>query len=126
MARVFGIHIVELREGITPEYFEAFVVEQFLPALPLHRTPGVTARLLRADRGDRSGRYLWMFEFDSVETRDRYFPEQNRISEETAALIAPLQDLAQTWDAASSRTKTDYIVIAENCEGSERRELAAS
>jgi hypothetical protein len=32
-------------------------------------------RLLRGDRGDREGRYLVMFEIESVERRDQLFPE---------------------------------------------------
>lgn len=114
MGKVFGIHVVELKPGVTPEFFERFVIEQFLPALPLDRTPGVKARLLRADRGERVNKYLWMFEFDSVEVRDRYFPEPQRISQELADLIAPLHAVAQGWDAASTRTKTDYVVLAES------------
>lgn len=114
MAKVFGIHVVELNPGVTPEFFEKFVIDQFLPALPMNRTPGVTVRLLRADRGDRVNKYLWMFEFDSVAVRDRYFPEPERISQELAELIAPLHEVSRVWDAASTRTKTDYIVLAES------------
>ena len=50
MAKVFGLHVVELNAGTTPEFFERFVIKQFLPALPLDRTPGVKAYLLKADR----------------------------------------------------------------------------
>lgn len=114
MSKVYGIHIVELNAGVTPAEFERFVLEEFLPALPLDRTPGVTARLLRADRGDRIHQYLFMFEFDSVATRDRYFPEPQRISDELATLIAPLRELSATWTALSNRIKTDYVVIGEN------------
>lgn len=114
MAKVFGIHVVELNAGTTPDFFERFVVEEFLPALPLRRTPGVKASLLRADRGARANQYLWMFEFDSVEIRDRYFPEPQKISDELKALIEPLHELAQIWDGASTRTKTDYVVLASS------------
>lgn len=114
MAKVFGIHVIELSEGTTPEFFEKFVIEQFLPALPLSLTPGVKASLLKADRGARADQYLWMFEFDSVETRDKYFPRPQSISDELKRLIEPLHDLAQIWDRASSRTKTDYVVLAQN------------
>jgi hypothetical protein len=114
LPKVFGIHIVELNEGVTAEFFERFVVEQFLPALPLKQTPGVKAYLLKADRGERQNKYVWMFEFDSIETRNRYFPAVNRISPELAKLIEPLRELSQVWTAASTRAKTDYIVLAES------------
>ena len=32
-------------------------------------------RLLKGDRGDREGKYLVMFEVESVERRDELFPE---------------------------------------------------
>lgn len=113
MAKVFGVHVVELKPGTTPEFFERFVLEQFLPALPLDRTPGVRAYLLKADRGARANQFLWMFEFDSVEIRDRYFPEVLAISNELKALIEPLHDVAQIWERASTRTKTDYVVLGQ-------------
>ena len=72
MAKVFRIHVVELNAGTTPEFFERLVIEHFLAALPLDRTPGVKA-YLQGGPGARVNQYLWMFEFDSVETRNRYF-----------------------------------------------------
>lgn len=105
---------MELNPEIAPESFERFVLDQFLPALPLDRTPGVRAYLLKADRGARANQYLWMFEFDSVEVRDRYFPGPQTISDELKALIEPLHDLAQIWDSSSTRTKTDYVVLGQN------------
>jgi hypothetical protein len=114
MTKVYGIHVVELREGITPEFFEKFVTEQFLPALPLDKTPGVRASLLKGERGARIHQYVFLFEFDNIDTRNRYFPEPLRISQELAELIAPLRDVATVWDRASQRVKTDYLVIATN------------
>ena len=114
MPIVFGIHVVKLNEGITTEFFEEFVTEEFLPALPLESTPGVKVYLLKGDRGDSIHKYIRMFEFDSVETRDRYFPEPTAISPGLAKLMAPLRELSQTWTAASRRTKTDYVVLVQS------------
>jgi len=116
MSKVYGVHVVELNEGITPEFFERFVIEEFLPALPLNRTPGVRASILKGERGARIGEYLFLFEFDSIEVRNRYFPEQFRISQELADLIAPLRRVSTVWDQATRRVKTDYIVMATNPE----------
>lgn len=116
MAKVYGIHVVELNRGVTPAAFEQFVVTRFLPALPFDKTPGVKASLLRADRGARLNEYVFLFEFDSVATRDRYFPEPQRVSEELLRLIAPLRELSEMWTALSTRTKTDYVVVAASGE----------
>ncbi|HBY92930.1 MAG: hypothetical protein M5U01_14885 [Ardenticatenaceae bacterium] len=111
MARVFGIHVVELCPGVTAEEFERFVLETFLPALPVSQTPGVDIHLLKGDRGERAGKYIFMFEFDSIEARNRYFPAPGRPSEELKRLIEPLRPLSKKWEALSARAKTDYVVL---------------
>ncbi len=111
MSMVYGVHMVELNPGVDTEDFEAFVLGKFLPALRNLKAPGVEFHLLKADRGERDGKYLFLMLFDSVETRDRYFPGHNRPSPELLALIKPLQSLSEKWDRLSARSKTDYVIL---------------
>ena len=69
MSRVFGMHMIALRPGVKAEDFEKFVIEE---AYPFPWPSEVY--LLKGDRGDREGKYLVMYEFESVEARDRSFP----------------------------------------------------
>ena len=79
MARVFGMHEVELRPGVDPQEFERFVTEE-LSAVP--QFPGWRSYLLKGDRGVRTGKYLWIFEVDSVAARDRFAPTPDTDSAE--------------------------------------------
>jgi hypothetical protein len=72
MAKVYSLHMVALKAGASGPEFERFFHEGIEPG----PTPqGLRMRLLKGDRGDREGKYLVMFEVDSVERRDELFPE---------------------------------------------------
>jgi hypothetical protein len=72
MAKVYSLHMVALKAGASGAEFERFFHEELEPG----PTPdGLRLRLLKGDRGDREGRYLVMFEVESVERRDQLFPE---------------------------------------------------
>jgi hypothetical protein len=53
---------------VKPEDFEKFVIEE---VYSLPQEEGEQVYLLKGDKGDRVGKYLFMLEFESVEARDR-------------------------------------------------------
>lgn len=74
---------------------------------------------MRGERGPRSGKYLIIFEIDSPEARDRYYPEEGHASREqgerfdqqhpeSAAAMERLSAMIVDLDVA-----TDYVGIAE-------------
>jgi len=77
-AKVFGIHTIELHPGVKGEDFEKFYLEEFSPQLPT--LEGWTTHLLKGERGIGTGRYLVMFEIESVAARDRYYPSPDQPS----------------------------------------------
>src|SRR5919206_4944825 len=77
MARLVSIHEIELAEGADAVEFERLVAEGG-PQLPV----GWKSRLLRGDRGERAGKYAILYEIDSPEARDRYFPADGQRSED--------------------------------------------
>lgn len=113
MSRVLGLHVVELRPGVTPEQFEHFVIDEYLPALagPLSQLSGIEVHLLRCDRGEQEGQYIFMFEFESVEARDRYFPTPGVPGKALLPFIESLQPVTTKWEALSKRTKNDYVML---------------
>ena len=113
MPRVYGLHRVRLRPGVEPAEFERFALQELLPALRSVRAPGVEFALLHGVRGRETGEYQFMMTFDSVETRDRYFPEETRASPELIELVRPLQSLSEVWDRLSERDKTDWVVLGD-------------
>jgi hypothetical protein len=115
MAKVFGIHMIGLRPRVKAEDFERFMVEEVLPS---GLFPGVRQRLLKGDRGDREGKYLFLFEFESVEVRDRLFPAPDERSEEGQRHIDSWRALWEKWAGFASwpgtpTIYTDYVAVEE-------------
>jgi hypothetical protein len=124
MAKVFGMHMIVLNPGVSEEEFEKFATEA-VPKMPLWE--GWKSYLLKGDRGDREGKYLWLIEIDSVEARDRIMPSHNVASEEAQqrgeALSAEekqqQQEMAEKLATftpsivGENTVYTDYVVIAE-------------
>ena len=59
MAKIIGIHPLELRDSVQAETLETFCKDELLPALSA--LPGTTARLFKGDKGARDGKYLLFF-----------------------------------------------------------------
>jgi hypothetical protein len=72
MAKVYSLHSIALKAGASGPDFERFFREEIAP---VPGPNGLTMRLLKGDRGDREGKYLVMFEVESVERRNQLFPE---------------------------------------------------
>src|SRR5687768_13365970 len=72
MARLYGAHTIVLRPGVAGPDFERFVREEWRPA----ELPGITTTILKGERGEQTGTYLMLFEFEDEAVRDRYWPPQ--------------------------------------------------
>ena len=112
MPKVFGLHEVELPTGVTPEEFERGFGKE-LASLPDYQ--GWKTYLLKGDRGDRAGKFLMLFEIDSVEARDRYFPRPQEESEEARRFAEQHPEAEAVWEKYAflfgPHSATDYIVV---------------
>jgi hypothetical protein len=112
MAKVFVVVPLELHPGVNGEDFEKFWIEEYAP---IGLRLGVIGRALKADRGERAGKYAMIWEWASVESRDRVFPPQGQISEEGLRLLGP------DWEKLSKKLNTfitgwpntDYVEIGK-------------
>jgi hypothetical protein len=115
MPKVFAQHEIELRPGVSEEEFETFFATE-IGSSPIY--PGWWAQLLKADRGERAGKYLVIFEIESIEMRDRYFPTAGERSEEAGQFTQQHPEIAamfEKWGTLASppgQVYTDYIVVA--------------
>ena len=112
MPKVFGIREIELRADADPNEYERFCREELMPQLALD---GWEVHLLRGDRGSREGRFAWLFEIESTDARDRYFPSHDQLSDEMARWFeqhpeASAALLPGTFVAAED--DTDYLDIS--------------
>ena len=109
MAKVLCIHQFMLRPGVAEEDFERFIKEEW-PSAPT--LAGTTSHCLKGDRGDREGRYIMIFEYDSKETRDRLSPS---VTEENEEFQAWRQATAPWFEKVSKLVTesiwTDYVVL---------------
>ena len=85
MPKLYGMHQLELRPEVAPDTFERFVTDELRHLL---QREGQRIYVLKGDRGERAGKYLFVFEYDSVEQRDRDTPASNQDSEELKQWLA--------------------------------------
>jgi hypothetical protein len=115
MSKVFGMHTIALKPGVKAEDFEKFITQEVYPLLS---QPGMETSLLKGDRGDRENKYLWMIEFDSVESRTRYFPSPGESSEEAEQMMASPEfgEIIKKWDSFATPIDviyTDYVEVGK-------------
>ena len=113
MSRLFGMHMVAPRTGAKADEFERFVGEELDPQL---RKVGWNAYLLKGDRGDREGKYLWMWEFESVKARDRLFPAPGEMSKEALQFLGDQAAVMEKWATFATVPdviSTDYVVVSK-------------
>ena len=109
MAKVYGIYNIELKEGIEPGQFIDFINQKYAPMAARIGWKGFPAI---GDRGERKGKLALIWDFDSIEQRDRMVPVHNQITEEALRLMGPDWEAnRKIWDSlVASSTGTDYVV----------------
>jgi len=91
MAKVFGMHTLELQPGCDENEFEEFMRNDFIPSYS--RVPGQTAHLLKGDRGERTGKYLVLIELESPERRDQIYPSEGGVADDVVQLVGDIEML---------------------------------
>ena len=114
MAKVIGIHRLELKPGVTEDQVQA-VVEQIAGKF---KVPGSTTMIGKGDRGERVGQYVLIVEVESVETRDRYFPDPGgeasaEWQQHTAAYGPIFAQFETVFTNFPDPLFTDYVIIGE-------------
>ncbi len=71
---------VQLKEGVTPAEFEDFMLNKYFPVFE-QNMKGVKLHLLKGVRGEIKGDYAISIYFKDAATRDKYFPEEDVVSE---------------------------------------------
>jgi hypothetical protein len=116
MAKVFGMHKVELKPGVNGMEFEDFICNEVIPIY--NKVPGQIVHLMKGDAGERNGKYLVLIEIDSPERRDQiYPPPEGSFAEDVQQLLG---DVSHIWDKLISlveefpdSTVTDYVMVSD-------------
>jgi hypothetical protein len=114
-APVLSMRVFELRPGVKAEAFEGFVRTELAEAVG-KGTGGMRMHIFKGDRGEHKGAYILVWEFDSVATRDRYFPREGRGSGQ------PFQEVWKRIKGAMGKfnsyvqeqeSYTDYVAVSK-------------
>ncbi len=116
MAKVFGMHKLELKPGVNGMEFENFICNEVIPIYS--KIPGQTLHLLKGDKGERNGKYMLLIEIASPERRDEIYPlPEGTTTEEVQQLVG---DVSHVWEKFSSfvdefpdPTVTDYVMVSD-------------
>jgi len=111
---LFGMHALKitLKENVTPEEFEKFFLEEYIPAFK-KEFPGASLHLLKGERGENKGKYGEFVYFKSLEARNYWIPEPGKFSEkgqEAWSKFQPMQDKLREMTEWKS-VYTDWLVL---------------
>ncbi len=113
MAKVFGMHTIELKPNVNMKEFEEFVTRDVLPLY--RKVPGQTIHLLKGDQGNRDGKYMMFIEIESPLRRDQIYPAEGGVSEEVQKILGNTDAI---WDTFMSfvvefpdPSYTDYVIV---------------
>ncbi len=110
-SQVMSIHQIELKENVDPNEFEKFVLTEIAPIY--NRVKGQYFALVKGDRGRRINKYAIILTFDTIEDRNRIFPDgkespvdwgDDKIWEKLASMSSGLGE---------ESFFTDYVKIAK-------------
>lgn len=115
VGQVIGVHEIDLSAEADPAEYERLVAAAVSEPAP----PGMSVRAFKGDRGRRTGKYLTLFEIDTVENRDTVFPVENS-PDGSAALQAFFEAnpaAAEAWGRVinyepSTDVSTDYVNLS--------------
>ena len=93
-AGLVSIRTLNLKKDVDKNAFEQFVVNEYVPTLRTH-IPGASALVVKGDRGENQGEYLFLYLWDSSEIRDLYFPETGEPTEVWQAIDAASEGAIQ-------------------------------
>ena len=71
--QVVAIHEVKLKDNVDTEEFENHIFTKIAPVY--NRIEGQHFKLVKGDRGNRTNMYAIVLTFDSLEDRNRIYPE---------------------------------------------------
>ena len=111
---MIGLHSydITLNDGVTPDQFETFYLEKYIPAIE-ESMHGVKVKLLKGERGEYKGNYGVIMYFKSLKDRDYWIPEPSTMSEEGKKAMEKLQPMMDKMkEMMTFESKwTDWIIL---------------
>jgi len=110
---VLGLHILTIKPNpdVTFNQYMDFFMNKYVPKYE-ESFPGLKLRVLKGIRGEHENSFGLLFMFDSVETRDKYWPkmgESSELAQQCFDKLRPTTDELQKLGSWSS-IHTDWVV----------------
>ena len=110
MAKVFNITSLELKPGVTEEDFESFLKEEStLGFFSDTNSIGWYSHVVKGIRGDRDGKNLILTEVESVESLDRFHPDDGEVTEDIKQWLETHPDVGNFWKKIKNLTDFEGI-----------------
>jgi len=110
---VIAIHKMDvtLAAGITMDQYMDFMVNKNIPALN-KEVEGVKFFMLEGDRGEGANSVAFMVWCESLEVRNKYWPEESGPSDEYRAILEKVQPLMDELEKLGTYTRvyTEWVI----------------
>lgn len=112
---VLGTHAitVTLNPDVTMNQYVDFLNKKLKPELEKHH-PGVKVFILKGIRGENEFGYGLLYYFESVEVRDKYWPEPDKRSDIGTEAWDKMQPILEEWrkmEVSFSTEYTDWVIL---------------
>ena len=100
-----------LEVGMTFELLEQMYLKEYVPAIKKN-FPGVEFCIMKGERGERTGKYIEFLVFESLDERNKWFPQKRKSSAETKQALNNMREIQDRMvKLYSSVTYTHYVVL---------------
>ncbi|MEO7963198.1 MAG: hypothetical protein ABIT38_04725 [Gemmatimonadaceae bacterium] len=108
---MMALRQTKLKSGVNAADFEQYFADSIAGLMGRH-VPGVRAYLLKGERGARIDQYVIVYEFDSVQRRNGYFPKPDSQSGRWTRLARtlPVRGVEDLTKYVEDAEYTDYVV----------------
>ena len=111
---VIGIHVrtIALQPNVTMEKYLDLFINKYIPEYEKN-FPGIELHVIRGIRGDDENSFGLTYIFESVDVRNKYWPEKDvnsDLAQEAIKKLQPIGDELRKLGTGTTIKQTDWIV----------------
>jgi hypothetical protein len=112
---ILGVHLrsIALQPNVTMERYLDFYINKYIPAYEKNY-PGVKVYVIKSIRGEDENSFGLAYIFESIDVRNKYWPEkdvQSELALEATKKLQPIIDELRKLGTATVIKLTDWIVL---------------
>jgi hypothetical protein len=112
---LLGIHVrtITLQTNVTMEKYLDFYMNQYIPEYEKNY-PGVKVYVIKGIRGENENSIGLLFLLQSMEVRDKYWPQKDvnsELAQEAAKRMQPIVEELRKLGTGAETSQTDWIIL---------------